>query len=347
MIRKNIRTDQLKKNMIIINNVYLNNGVILIPEGTPVTKEVKSLLARHFIETVTIAHECSNRESMVQKTVQEKQVFVKAIEIAEQEIEKTLLDIVFYDKEVDTAALIHTINTIIDQTNSITDLCIFIHTMKKEEITTFNHSINVALIGQMLLYWLKEEQSFIEEFCLTALLHDIGILTLQTPYHSPLPLLKKGEYERHVINGYNLLKNKAIGGNIKQAILTHHEHLDGSGYPLKLCGAKIPKLSRILAIADTYDRLNHMHTWNASNPFEAIQTFEEWGYQKFDIEIMLIFLKNIANQFLNQKVVLSNEMHGTIVFIHPTDLSRPMIKIDNHFLDLSVNRNIRIVQLET
>lgn len=56
-----------------------------------------------------------------------------------------------------------------------------------------------------------------------------------------------------MINGFQILTNKKLDRRIKQAILTHHEHIDGSGYPLQLNGTKISKLSKILAIADTYN----------------------------------------------------------------------------------------------
>lgn len=48
---------------------------------------------------------------------------------------------------------------------------------------------------------------------------------------------------------------EGISEQVAEVALLHHERLDGSGYPLKLKGDKIPLFAKIVAVADVYDAL--------------------------------------------------------------------------------------------
>ncbi|MGE0473260.1 MAG: HD-GYP domain-containing protein [Nitrospirales bacterium] len=92
---------------------------------------------------------------------------------------------------------------------------------------------------------------------LAALVHDIGQLRLPlnivrkpTPYTSQDHKLM----ERHCEMGMALLKDfPGIPEESRDMILSHHERLDGSGYPHQLQGTQISEITQILSIADTYD----------------------------------------------------------------------------------------------
>ena len=87
-----------------------------------------------------------------------------------------------------------------------------------------------------------------------------------TPHELNLLSIKKGtldenerhDIESHVIHSYEFLKNipwtKELE-NIPDIAHAHHEKLDGSGYPLKLDGEKIPVQAKMMTITDIYDAL--------------------------------------------------------------------------------------------
>ena len=60
---------------------------------------------------------------------------------------------------------------------------------------------------------------------------------------------------RHPQDGATLVGRLDGYGPVADAILYHHEHVDGSGYPAGLIGNEIPLASRILAICSTYDTM--------------------------------------------------------------------------------------------
>ena len=130
--------------------------------------------------------------------------------------------------------------------------------MKKQQSGLYAHTINVALFGQLLARWSGCTEAEMEEVMAAGLLHDIGFLELWKDGQEQTEFLQEYEterYEKHVVSGYNLIKKMNIDQRIKQAVLTHHERVNGSGFPLQVMGDNINWISRILAVADTYDAL--------------------------------------------------------------------------------------------
>jgi putative two-component system response regulator len=96
---------------------------------------------------------------------------------------------------------------------------------------------------------------------LAAALHDVGTLVL--PPHlarraGPLSLDDRAEFERHAEIGYVLLTGTGspLLDDAATAALTHHERLDGSGYPRGLEGDEIPLVGRVAAVADSFSSVS-------------------------------------------------------------------------------------------
>jgi diguanylate cyclase (GGDEF)-like protein/putative nucleotidyltransferase with HDIG domain len=95
-----------------------------------------------------------------------------------------------------------------------------------------------------------------------ALLHDIGKITLDTDILAKDTLVALTEEEhtkmqQHPVVGYRILNLFDDTLDIAEYIYGHHERWDGKGYPRGLQGEEIPLISRIIAVAETYDRVLH------------------------------------------------------------------------------------------
>ena len=78
-------------------------------------------------------------------------------------------------------------------------------------------------------------------------------------------------------------------------------------------------------------------------PFEVIELFESEGLYLYETEYIITFLKNIVNSYMHNDVLLSNGMQGQIVLINRNYLSRPVVKCQDLFMDLSHESNVKIV----
>lgn len=97
----------------------------------------------------------------------------------------------------------------------------------------------------------------------SSLLHDIGKIFIPTELLEKKETLSNVEFElikKHVEYGYIFLPDNML--EIKNIILSHHERLDGSGYPYHKKDYEIPKLSKIIAIADSYDAMTSNRYYN-------------------------------------------------------------------------------------
>ena len=130
---------------------------------------------------------------------------------------------------------------------------------------------------------------------LLALLHDMGKIGIPDSILFKTNILTHSEWKKmreHPRIGYRMAKNIPDFSPIAQEILYHHEHWDGTGYPDGLKGEKIPLLSRIISIIDTYDVMQSRRPYKGSiSKTKAIKEIKRCAGTQFDPQLVEIFLK--------------------------------------------------------
>jgi putative nucleotidyltransferase with HDIG domain len=126
---------------------------------------------------------------------------------------------------------------------------------------TARHSASVAVLSRMIaaeLGWSKEEQALAH---VAGLVHDIGKVGMPDAIlgkHGPPTEAEWVEIRRHPDKGADVLTEMSLMSlfpSVVEAVRSHHERWDGSGYPNALGGEDIPALGRLVAIADSYDTM--------------------------------------------------------------------------------------------
>lgn len=75
----------------------------------------------------------------------------------------------------------------------------------------------------------------------------------------------------------------------------HHEHYDGGGYPLGLCGDAIPLAAKIVAVVDVFDALVHRRPYKEPWPInEALTYIRDRAGSQFDPYVVKAFLDVVA-----------------------------------------------------
>lgn len=214
---------------------------------------------------------------------------------------------------------------------------------------TYTHSLNVALICNVMAGWLHFSPAEKELATACGLFHDVGKLQIPAEIMKKPGKLTPAEFQiikTHPLESYKMLSRYDLPDEVKNAALMHHERCDGSGYPYGFTYDKINRFARLVAIADVYEAMTSSRTYReALCPFNVITHFENDGLQKYDPEFLLPFLENVVNTFLNQEVRLTNGLEGRIIFVNPVALSKPTIKIGNRYLDLKTLDDISIEKI--
>ena len=138
-----------------------------------------------------------------------------------------------------------------------------------------------------------------EELGILAALHDIGEIAVPENIILKPGSLTPAEWEiikKHPEIGNNIARSVPDLVAIGEAILSHHEHWDGTGYPRGLQGAQIPLTSRILAIIDAYDAMTGGRPYKkAISHQEAIEEIERCAGTQFDPELAGLFTKIVSD----------------------------------------------------
>ena len=123
---------------------------------------------------------------------------------------------------------------------------------------TNGHSFRVAQYTAKLARKLGKSEDEIEKIYSIALLHDIGKISIPDNILNKPGRLNDEEYKimkSHSQRGYEILKEITIAPELAIGAGSHHERIDGKGYPNGLKGDEIPEIGRMIAVADTFDAM--------------------------------------------------------------------------------------------
>lgn len=361
MTKKILFTFELEPGMIVFDDVYDDNGRLIISKGSELTSETISKLDSFSILEVPISistetsetpteekEEVSERNESLRNSEAYKK-FVENYEVGLEVSKQILDDLVMRKDNFDPAMALSTVQKVLVNCGNSNQVFDILHNMEQSDSPTYQHSLKVALISRVLGRWLGFPEEDLNHLAVAGLLHDIGKLVIPSEILNKSGKLTPEEYEvvkGHVIKGYELIKDLHVDVRVKEACLLHHERCDGSGYPFKVKTERITPFARILAIADVYDAMTSNRSYRKGFcPFDVIQLFEAEGLYKYDPQYILTFLENIVTAYVNDKVRLSDGREGEIVLINKLSLAKPMVKVGNTFIDLSREPILRIVDL--
>lgn len=146
----------------------------------------------------------------------------------------------------------------------------------KRDPYTGNHVRRVVAYSLLLGTEMGLNDSQLEELRLAATLHDVGKISVPDVILQKPSALDTAEFEvmkRHTIDGATIVSRLHDLHPLAAVVRSHHEHIDGSGYPDGLAGDEIPIGVRIVAIADAYDAMTTSRPYREAQP--PLQAAEE------------------------------------------------------------------------
>jgi putative nucleotidyltransferase with HDIG domain len=142
-------------------------------------------------------------------------------------------------------------------------------TLDARDQYTAGHSAAVAIYARDIAERMGLPQKKQELVHLCGLVHDIGKIglpagLLEKP--GPLTLEERRQMEKHSEIGERILRNVDDYSEIADIVRSHHERIDGMGYPDGLPGDEIPVLARIIGVADAYDAMTSDRPYREALP---------------------------------------------------------------------------------
>jgi HD-GYP domain-containing protein (c-di-GMP phosphodiesterase class II) len=168
---------------------------------------------------------------------------------------------------------------------------------------TGGHVERVTAYSILLAKHAGLDRSALATLRIGGLLHDIGKIAVPDAIlRKPLPLTKE-EFEQmkpHPVVGHQIISPIPQLAKAAPIVRWHHERIDGKGYPDGLAGDAIPLLSRVAAIADTYDAMTSDRPYRRGLDMNvAREEIHRCAGTQFDPALAEIFLSIPEDELLH------------------------------------------------
>ena len=336
MISKNIK--DVLPNEVLGEDVY-HDQLLLINKGTKLSKRTIAQLKNRNIEEVKITVDMSQEQiDPMQQTPNEiSQLMEGEVSVADTCKADPTRDTFFqalsfvgyeyrYGKILNNDEDIQFLIQLFKDMHHDYELMDTLYALKEWNHYDFIHSFDVFILGTLVAKKLKLPH--LEITALGFLFHDIGKLNI------PQEILHKNGkltyetfewFKRHTMEGETILKN--LGQHhIAHFARSHHERLDGSGYPDQLTRKELSKELNILQIIDVYASLTLKRAYKHALPAQAALQMLMQDEKRYDESILYSFIEALSIYPSHALVLLSDHTAATIKQVNKHVPTLPDIK---------------------
>ncbi|NLE02946.1 MAG: HD-GYP domain-containing protein [Fibrobacter sp.] len=237
------------------------------------------------------------------------------------------------DKFFTFTPLMNNLHKLISVITSVPDIALGLCQIKSSSDYLYSHSVNVSVMMMGLAHMLGYSKKMILDAGMAGLLHDIGAIKI------PENILRKESrrtnfemelYRKHPAFGLEIIKNykTEFPERILETILSHHERINGGGFPNRLKGEMIDELALLCAVTDTFDRLTTSGIGRkACLPQEALALIFQGSDEEYPRQLVEYFTKLLGVYPVGSLVKLESGEMGIVVKINRDKLLYPQVLI--------------------
>jgi HD-GYP domain-containing protein (c-di-GMP phosphodiesterase class II) len=210
------------------------------------------------------------------------------------------------------------------------DAYIWLTRIKRYSSYAYNHSLSASVWATALGRQLELDEQSLNDVAVGTLLMDVGMTRIPKEILQKTSHLTHEEWEivkTHVRSSVQMLKDTpGISPDVIQLIATHHERLDGSGYPRGLRGTAIPLLGQMAGIVDFYTAITLPRPFmKAISPSGALQLLYKQRDRYFSEKLINGFIQTLSTYPTGTLVELNTGEVGIVSSQNPGFLLRPKI----------------------
>jgi HD-GYP domain-containing protein (c-di-GMP phosphodiesterase class II) len=234
------------------------------------------------------------------------------------EIEDTLKE----DKEIDLKTITNSIEFMVDSIERNPDAYIWLTRIKKFDSIIYKDALSASVWATTLGRELGLERDKLNALAMGALFMDIGKTALPATLLNKTDRLTDDEWalmKTHVEHGVRILsENAETPPDVLDIVRTHHERLDGSGYPSALRGNEIPFVGQIAGIIDFYVSVTSLRPYaKAVSPSDAtLMLYQQQGRHFSDLLVRSL-IQALSTYPTGSLIELSSGEIGVVISQNP------------------------------
>jgi putative nucleotidyltransferase with HDIG domain len=214
-------------------------------------------------------------------------------------VTSSLLDEIRLGAAIDSDQAKDVVTDVVSSVIRHPDAMLWLAKVREEHSYTSDHCLNVCVLAVAFGRHLGIEGEELKRLGLCGLLHDVGKMRVPAEIVDKPARLTPKEFslmKSHTVHGRNLLMTtKNLFPGVVDVAYSHHERIDGKGYPRKLSGGSITPFAKIIAIVDAYDAMTANRCYSrAKTSTEALKEIYKGRGIQFDEEYALEFIKTIG-----------------------------------------------------
>lgn len=247
----------------------------IVEPGTPTTQ---------YVNTTTVEHEIRRAAVAYQQSLDEI---------------KTLLTKINGGTSIHAKLVRQHVKECVDSIERNPSAMMWLTRIKHADQYTAEHCINVGVLAMALGRHLGVSREQLELLGLSGVLHDVGKMKLDQDILFKTGRLTADEFNHiklHADYGKELLEaDPMVPTEVISAAYSHHERVDGHGYPLQLPDKEIGFYARVVSIVDAYDAITSQRCYSPSrSSAEALKILYECAGTQFDKQLVVKFIEAIG-----------------------------------------------------
>ena len=274
--------------------------------------------------------------ALTAKQVEQKQERIRVMNTMRERLDKTQKHYLGASKSVDSAIKsfdadpkesVRQINNVSEKSTAVllsdVDSAIVLIAEKGHRDGSSAHALSVMTLALLLGKQARLPEEALRTLGVGALLHDIGksAINISILRNTERNKHEQAVYMTHCRIGYeSALRVGNLSPPVLEAILHHHERIDGAGFPDHLAGDEIHLAARVIAIANRFDNLaNPIDYRRAMSPSEALSTMWVKEKKSFDNMLLQLFVRAMGVYPPGSIVQLSDGRVGAVVVSAATE----------------------------
>ena len=211
----------------------------------------------------------------------------------------------------------------------------FVSDLELKDEMTRDHVIRTGELAMRVGERFRLSGSELRQLGLAALLHDVGKVEVPDEILQKPGRLTVAEYEvvkLHSIDGERMLSAEPGLASIAHIVRSHHERVDGAGYPDGLAGRDIPLASRIISTCDAIDAMTHDRQYRKAMPIKmAFAILREHAGSQWDqavVDQVIAVLPTMPTVASFEEVGRMSAETADFEHITPEDISELLVSVD-------------------